>query len=42
MNKQKLYQEAMALLKYAQELLDAAGARIRQRLADADAQKKAA
>lgn len=41
MNKQKLYEEAMALLKHAQQLLDAAGARIRQRLAIADAQKAA-
>lgn len=35
MNKQKLYQEAFALLKRAQELLDAAGRNIRERQAKA-------
>jgi exonuclease VII small subunit len=35
MNKQLLYREAFELLRRAQELLDAAGERIRQRLAEA-------
>lgn len=34
MNKQALYEEAMFLLRRAQHLLDAAGTRIRKRLAE--------
>lgn len=36
MNRQHLYREAFNLLKQAQELLDAAGQRIRQRLAETE------